>query len=132
MALTRKDIGATVFTAAAVGVYIAHVQGADVTLISPVRGAAGVVLLLGVFGCAFSDASALSQAKTAGGYRALMATLASITGIAAVLAIILGNAVLLAILVYGTALLWLTATLRHVSTTTPAKPPDVTPVHLQQ
>lgn len=126
MALTRKDIGATLFTAAAVGSYIAYLRDADITLISSVRGTAGVVLLLGIFGCAFSDASTLSRGTEAGGYRALMATLASITGIAAVLAIILGNAVMLAILVSGTGLLWLTATLRHAFTTVPTEPVDLT------
>ncbi|WP_460531022.1 hypothetical protein [Flindersiella endophytica] len=124
--MTRKDIGATLFTGAAVGVYVAYLQNTDVTLISSVRGAAGVVLLLGIFGCAFSDASALSRGTSVGGYRALMATVASITGIAGLLAIILGNALMLAILVYGTALIWLIATFRHVSTTTPAKPSDFT------
>lgn len=124
MTLTRKDVGATLFSAAAVGTYIALLQATDVALISSVRGTVGVVLLLGIIVCAFSDAAALSQAKTASIYRAVVVLIASISGVAGVLAIIFGNEVMLAILVSGIALLWLVATLRHASTTTAAKPAD--------
>lgn len=126
MAITRRDIAASLFTAAAVGTYIAYLQGTNVTLISSVRGTAVVVLVLGALGCAFSDATELSRGTTAGGYRAVMTLVGSITGIAAVLAIILGNGVLLTILVTGVALMWLAATLRHASTVVSTKPANFT------
>jgi hypothetical protein len=59
MRLTWKDAVTTLSTGAAVAVCTAFANGTSLWLISSARGATAVVLLLGIVGCSFSEATTM-------------------------------------------------------------------------
>lgn len=117
MRLTGKDAATTLFTAAIVAVYAAYLRGADLPLVSGVRGTTAVVLILGaVGGCALSEAGDLYAGRRSGPTRiyTMMATAIGVTAlVAAVTGLITGSSSALATLFAATVMLWFIATLRH-------------------
>ncbi len=128
MRLTRKDLAATLFTGAAVGAYAVFVQGADVPILSSVRGTTLVVLVLGwVGGCALSDVGdAYTSKQTAPAMVAVLTFLGGVALAAAVVALVTASEAALAVLVLATVLLWLGATARHLATRSPHATPRTT------
>jgi len=117
MRLTWKDAAATLFMAVNALVYAAFLRGTDLPVISGVRGATTVVLILGIVGgCALGQAgegygAASSLAERT--YTAVMGTLGIAAVAAAVAGLFSGSELALGILFTATLVLWLFATARH-------------------
>jgi len=108
VALTRKDLGATVLTALAVVVFAAASQGWNVWLIGDSnRWAAGVIVALGVVTCGFGSPGKDTASRVLGGLGALAAILS-------VGAIVTGSLTVLALLTLDIVVLWAASLLRHV------------------
>lgn len=114
--LTRRDAFATVFVAAAMTLYALTEAGVGVPGMDSVRMRASAVFLLGAF--AFG-AGAAADAFTARGIVEPIVPVLSLLGFATlivgVVAIAAGSAAFLDGLAGGIALLWLGATLRHMT-----------------
>ncbi|MFI7707451.1 hypothetical protein [Nonomuraea sp. NPDC049480] len=116
MRLTWKDALATVVVGVNVAIYAAFIQGADVPVISGVRGATAAILLLGlVGGCALGSPGDMSAGKGRL-YTGVAGTLGGIAFLAGVLGLIAASELALAVLFYATIALWLMATVRHAFT----------------
>ncbi|GII06012.1 hypothetical protein [Planobispora takensis] len=132
MRLTWKDAVATAVAGVNVAVYAAFLQGADLPVISGVRGATATILVLGlVGGCALSAADELYGGERTPATR-LFTVVASLLGVTALVAGIIGlvaaSEVALAVLFYATIALWLISTLRH-ALGIPGAPPSGRDVH---
>ncbi len=116
MRLTGKDLAATLFTGAVVGVYVAFLQGADLPFLGSVRGTAGVVLALGwVGGCALSGVGdAYTRKQTSPLLVAVLTAIGAVALVAAVMALVTASEAALTVLVVSTVLLWFGATVRHM------------------
>ena len=109
MALSRKDLGATVLTALAVLVFAATRQGWNVWLVGGShRWAAGAVLVLGVLTCGLGSPGKDPATK-------LLAVLGVAAGALAVLALVTGSLAVLALLIADMVLLWAGSLVRHGS-----------------
>jgi len=109
MALTRKDITATVLTVLAVLAFAATHQGWNVWLIGGShRWAAGAIMLLGAFTCGLGSPGRDAATK-------VLAVLGIAAVVLAVLAIVTGSLTPLSLLVLDIVVLWAAATWRHVS-----------------
>ena len=128
MRLTGKDLAATLFTGAAVGAYAVFAHGADVPMLSSVRGTTLVVLVLGwVGGCALSDVGdAYTGKQKTPAMVAVLTTLGGVALAAAVVGLVTGSEAALTVLVLTTVLLWLGSTARHLATRSPHSTPRTT------
>jgi hypothetical protein len=113
MALTHKDVAATLLTAFAVFAFVAARESWNVWLIgSSNRWAAGAILLLGLGACSLG-----APGDEAG--KAPFTIVLSVVGVAAlafaVWAIWTAAATALALLVCAVVLLWVGATARHLA-----------------
>jgi hypothetical protein len=107
MALTRKDLIATVLTALAVFVFFATHEGWNVWLVGDShRWAAGAIMLLGALTCGQGSPGNGALTK-------ILATLGIVAGVLAVLAIATGSLTPLSLLTVDIVLLWAVSTLRH-------------------
>jgi hypothetical protein len=107
MALTRKDLQATVLTALAVLTFAATHEGWNVWLIGGShRWAAGAIVLLGAFTCGLGSPGKDAATK-------LLAVLGIAAGALAVLALVTGSLTVLSFLTLDIVLLWAASTLRH-------------------
>lgn len=107
MALTRKDLEATVLTALAVLVYLATSQGWNVWLVGDShRWAAGVIVALGAFTCGLGSPGK----DTATRILAVLGMGAAVLGVAA---IVTGSLTVLALLTLDIVVLWAASMLRH-------------------
>ncbi|RSM85135.1 hypothetical protein DMH04_17660 [Kibdelosporangium aridum] len=127
MKLTWKDGVATAIAALVVAVYVLFLSGADVVLVSSVRGAATAILLLGVIGCGYGAADELYKAPKSAA-KLTYTVIATTLGIAALggglIALIFASEVGLAVLFGVTVALWSLATTRHITNT--CRAPQVT------
>ncbi len=107
MALTRKDLAATVLTALAVLAFAATHQGWNVWLIGGShRWAAGAILALGSFTCGLGSPGKGTATR-------ILAALGLGAGILAVVAIATGSLTALSLLTLDYVLLWAASMLRH-------------------
>lgn len=107
MALTRKDLEATVLTMLAVLAFAATHEGWNVWLIGGShRWAAGVILVLGAFTCGLGSPGKDSATR-------ILAGLGIGAGILAVVAIATGSLTALSLLTLDIVLLWAGSLLRH-------------------
>ncbi|MFC5821739.1 hypothetical protein [Nonomuraea harbinensis] len=116
MRLTWKDAVATVAMGVITAVYVVFLQQADVFVLSSVRGATIVILLVGgAGGCAMSRGDLYEGPRTtAKQIFALVATALGVTALAAAAIALIGDsATALGAFFFATAALWLVATLRH-------------------
>ena len=131
MRLTWKDGAATLVMAVAVAVYLVFLGGTSLPVISGVRGAAAVLLVLGIAGC--------SLGRQADGFRGgwglakvyvVTMTVLGMTALAAALgALIVGSPFALAVQFFAIFTLWLLATLRHAVANAEYTPPDARDTH---
>jgi hypothetical protein len=122
MRLTWKDAITTLSAGAAVAACTAYANGTSLWLISSARGATAVVLLLGIVGCSFSEATSMyatAQPQSVQMFRLVSTTLGAAALIAAVAGLITGSGYALAMLATATIALWLVATVRHLLTVPP-------------
>jgi len=118
MAVTRKDVTATVLTALAVLAYLATHQGWSVWLIGGShRWAAGAIFALGALTCTQGRPGKDKATMLLGVLGALALGLA-------ILAIVTGSLTPLSLLVADIVALWLASTVRHL-----AQPPHVPVAH---
>jgi hypothetical protein len=113
MHLSWKDLVTTLLAMAVAGVYYANSKGLNYPVISGVRGATVVLLIVGMFMCAFGSRI------VGGGFTAtpMLTVLSILGGIAFVLAIIgliTGNKTIFAGLAGLTLILWFVSTIRHL------------------
>jgi hypothetical protein len=109
MALSRKDLGATVLTALAVLVFAATRERWSVWLVGDNhRWAAGAVLVLGVLACGLGCPGQDAATK-------LLAALGIAAGALAVLALVTGSLAALALVTADVVLLWAGSLFRHAS-----------------
>jgi len=109
MALTRKDLSATLLTALVVLTYAATHEGWGVPLVGDSRRwATGVILLLGIAACGHGS-------KVTGATMTLFALLGSLAAALAVLALWTGSLTPLSLLVADVVLLWALSTVRHAA-----------------
>jgi hypothetical protein len=117
MRLTWRDLVATLFMGAIIGIYTAYLRGADGWMISSTRGTAAGVLVLGaVGGCGLGRTEELyvrGRSSATVMYTVFATALGATALIAAVLALITANGAALAVLFGTTAALWLAATAHH-------------------
>jgi hypothetical protein len=107
MALTRKDLEATVLTSLAVLTFAATHEGWNVWLIGGShRWAAGAIVFLGAFTCGLGSPGKDAATK-------LLAVLGIAAGALAVLALVTGSLTVLSFLTLDIVLLWAASTLRH-------------------
>ena len=107
MALTRKDLAATVLTALAVLAFAATHQGWNVWLIGGShRWAAGTIVLLGAFTCGLGSPGKDTATK-------VLAVLGVVAGVLAVLALVTGSLTPLSLLTVDIVLLWAASMVRH-------------------
>lgn len=107
MALTRKDLAATVLTALAVLTFAATHEGWNVWLIGGShRWAAGTMLVLGVFTCGLGSPGKDAATKVLG-------VLGFAAGALAVLALVTGSLTVLSLLTVDIVLLWAASMVRH-------------------
>jgi hypothetical protein len=107
MALTRKDLGATVLTALAVLTFAATHQGWNVWLVGGShRWAAGAILVLGAFTCGLGSPGKDAATK-------VLAVLGIAAGALAVLALATGSLTALSLLMVVIVLLWAASMVRH-------------------
>jgi hypothetical protein len=115
MRLTWKDAVATALTGLVVAAYVAFLAGADLPVISGVRGLAATVLVVGMVGCALGGAGAADA--PAERWSRTLTVVASLLGavalFAAIMALVVASKFALAVLVGAVAALWLVATVRH-------------------
>ena len=115
MALTRKDLSATLLTTLVVLTYAATHEGWGVPLVGDSRRwATGAILLLGIGTCGRGS-------KVTGSTMALFALLGSLAAGLAVLAFWTGSLTPLSLLVVDIVLLWALSTIRHAAHL-PARP----------
>ena len=127
--LTRRDAVATCFVAAAMTLYALTETGVDVPGMSSVRMRASAVFLLGAFACgAGAAADAFTERGIVLPITSVLTVLGSGTLVVGLAAIITGGEEFLAGLAGGIALLWLGATLRHLTTPGAKASPTATPV----
>jgi hypothetical protein len=117
MALTRKDVTATLLTALAVLVFVATHEGWNVWLIGDShRWAAGAITVVGILTCGQGTPAKDASTK-------FLAFLGIAAFVLAVLAIATGSLTPLSLLVADIVLLWAFSTLRHTAHHhTPATP----------
>ncbi|HEY8706043.1 MAG TPA: hypothetical protein VIL98_14915 [Gaiellaceae bacterium] len=114
MALTRKDLGATVLTALAVLVFAATHEGWNVWLIGGShRWAAGAIVVLGSFTCRLGSPGKDAATK-------VLAVLGIAAGAFAVLALVTGSLTALSLLTADFVLLWAASVARHSHQPIPA------------
>ncbi len=117
MRLTGKDAVTTVFTGVIIAVYVGFLRGADLPLISSVRGTTAVILVLGmVGGCALSgvgDVYSGPQSLLTRIFIAVASTIGSVAFLAGLVGLITGSELALGVLFIATIALWLIATSRH-------------------
>ena len=107
MALTRKDLEATVLTALAVLVFAATHEGWNVWLIGGShRWAAGAILVLGAFTCGLGSPGKDATTK-------MLAVLGVAAGALAVLALVTGSLTVLSLLAADIVVLWAASMVRH-------------------
>ena len=108
MALTRRDLAATVLTALAVLVFAATHEGWNVWLVGGShRWAAGAITLLGMFTCGLGSPGKDTATK-------VLAVLGIAAFVLAVLALATGSLTALSLLVVDIVLLWAASLVRHV------------------
>ncbi len=109
MALTRKDLLATILTALVVLVYATTHEGWNVWLIgSSHRWATGAILLLGMFTCGLGR-------RESGRMAAIFPVLGVAAFVLAVLAFATASLTPLSLLVLDVVVLWAMATIRHTT-----------------
>jgi hypothetical protein len=114
MALTRKDLAATVLTALAVLTFAATHEGWNVWLIGGShRWAAGAIVVLGAFTCGLGSPGKDAATK-------LLAALGIAAGALAVLALVTGSLTALSLLTADIVLLWAASMVRHSHQPIPA------------
>lgn len=107
MALTRKDLAATVLTALAVLTFAATHEGWNVWLIGGShRWAAGTMLVLGAFTCGLGSPGKDAATK-------MLGVLGIAAGALAVFALVTGSLTALSLLTADIVLLWATSMVRH-------------------
>src|ERR1051325_6680986 len=115
MRLTWKDAVTTLSAGAAVAVCAAFAKGTSLWLIASARGATAVVLVLGIVGCSFSEATTMYATARPQS----VPTYTVISPVLGVAGLITGSGYALAMLVTATVALWLVATVRHLLTVPP-------------
>ncbi len=115
LALTRKDVAATVLTALAVLAFAATHQSWNVWLIgSSHRWAAVAILLLGMATCGLgSGGEQMSKGRGMDSATMFLSAVGAVALVLAVLAIITGSLTPLSLLVVAIVVLWAGSTLRH-------------------
>lgn len=114
MGLTWRDGVGTVLTGMIVALYVAFRTGLELPLVSGPRMLAAVVLVFGLIACALSgDGEANGVVR--GTYIRLMSALGGTALVSGLVALATGNHLALAVLVGATVLLWMIATVRHLS-----------------
>ncbi len=107
MALTRKDLTATLLTALVVLVFFATHEGWNVWLVGDShRWAAGAIMLLGSMTCGLGSPSKGRITK-------VLASLGAAALVLAVLALATGSLTPLSLLVVDVVVLWAISTFRH-------------------
>lgn len=119
MKLTWRDAATVPFMAAIIGIYTAHLNGADGWLLASTRGNAAAILVLGtVGGCGFGSAQELFEREQGRGVRLLYTVVSTVLGVtalaAAIIALVSASGVALALLFAATMALWVLSTLRHL------------------
>jgi hypothetical protein len=108
MSRVRKDVAATLLTAAVVAVFAATHQGWDVWLVGDSRRwAAGVILALGAVSCALGSPEERRTTR-------LLAALGVVALASGAVALATASLTALSFLVAADVLLWAAATMRHV------------------
>jgi hypothetical protein len=116
MALTRKDVVATLLTTLAVLVFAATHEGWNVWLVGDSRRwAAGVILVLGCATCGQGSPDKGRASK-------FLAALGILAFALAIVAIVTGSLTPLSLLVADIVLLWALSTFRHALHGPPAHP----------
>ena len=114
MALTRKDLAATVLTALAVLAFAATHEGWNVWLIGGShRWATGAIVVLGAFTCGLGSPGKDAATK-------LLAVFGIVAGALAVLALATGSLTALSLLTADIVLLWAASLVRHSHQPIPA------------
>jgi hypothetical protein len=114
MALTRKDLVATVLTALAVVVFAATHEGWNLWLVGDShRWAAGVITLLGMLTCGLGSPGR-------GALTRVLATLGVAALVLAVAAFVSGSLTVLSLLVVDIVVLWALSLVRHAGRPVPA------------
>lgn len=114
MAITRKDLEATVLTALAVLTFAATHEGWNIWLIGGShRWAAGVIVVLGAVACGLGSPGKDAATK-------LLAALGIAAGVLAVLALVTGSLTPLSLLTLDIVLLWAASMVRHAHRPIPA------------
>lgn len=120
MKLTWRDAATAPFMAAIIGIYVAHLYGANGWLVSSTRETGAAIFVLGMFGgCALSGASEVMRTDRSHGvqlYAALASWLGFIALTAGIATVLTGDGAALAILFGAIMALWVLATLRHAFT----------------
>jgi hypothetical protein len=108
VALTRRDLAATVLTALVVLVFAATHEGWNVWLVGGShRWAAGAITLLGMWTCGLGRPGKDAATK-------VLATLGVLALVLAVLALVTGSLTPLSLLVVDIVLLWAASLVRHI------------------
>lgn len=119
--LGPRDVTATVVVTAAAGYYGAHQAGVDVVGTGSARAVAGVILVLGIIGCASgADADALQQGIKSPALR-ILSLLGGAALVVGLLALALATDELVTGLFALTVALWGGATLRHLFAESPVE-----------
>jgi hypothetical protein len=119
--LNVTDLMAGLLVAGATTIYIAGATGAD---LGGVRARASAVFLLGMLACAVgARRDAFEGRAAAGRFTAALSAAGVLTLIVGITAIILSHTEYLTALMVGIGVLWVGATIRHLTATgTPARP----------
>lgn len=123
MRLTWRDATATGLVAGAVALFGAHLAGAHLPGLAAVRPIAAVVVGLGLAACIVGAKPIDTVGARYGRWLGILGAVAIVAGLTAVFG---GFEIALWALVATTAVLWVTATIRHAVAPPPAVPPVLT------
>jgi len=110
--LTIKDLVATLFAAATVGLYYAKDRAINLPLLNSNRASLIIVLILGLAVCAFS--STLNPNSWSNPWIIFAAVLGGLALLVAVIGLVTGAKVWFTSLVVIVVVLWLITTVRHL------------------
>ena len=110
MTLTRRDLGATLVTALAVGVYLANHYAWNVWLVGDSnRWAIAAVGVLGIVGCSLGRPTE----NTTSTMSMVLGALGMASLVVAVIGLVSGSQAMLGLLTLLVVVLWFASTLRH-------------------
>lgn len=125
--LNVTDLVAGLLVAGAITIYTAGAAGAD---LGGVRARASAVFLFGMLACGVGARRDAFEGRASGsGFSAALSALGVLTLVVGITAIVLGSAEYLTALIIGTGVLWIGATIRHLTT---ADTPTTTQVQPRQ